>query len=132
KGLDLFIDKDRRNKVMVLVSDGEDLEGDVQEAIRRAKDAGVVVHTVGVGTETGQPVPDFDRDGRRVGFKHDPSGAAVVSRLDMSTLEQIARGTGGRAFRLTPTDPTLAALASAIEGMEQKTFAREFSYRRKE
>lgn len=132
KGLDLFVDKDRRNKVMVLVSDGEDLEGDVEEAVRRAKDAGVVVHTVGVGTEAGQPVPDFDRDGRRTGFKHDASGAAVVSRLNLSTLEAIARGTGGRAFRLTPTDPSLSSLAAAIEGMERKSLAREFSYRRKE
>jgi Ca-activated chloride channel homolog len=132
KGLDLFVDKDRRNKVMVLVSDGEDLEGDVADAVRRAKEAGVIVHAVGVGTEAGQPVPDFDRDGRRIGFKHDPSGAPVVSRLDMTALETIARGTGGRTFRITPTDPSLASLALAIEGMEQKSFAREFSYRRKE
>src|SRR5512134_2999438 len=51
KGLDAFVDKERRNKVMVLVSDGEDLEGEVEEAVRRAKEAGVVVHAVGVGTE---------------------------------------------------------------------------------
>jgi Ca-activated chloride channel homolog len=132
KGLDLFVDKDRRNKVMVLVSDGEDLEGDVEEAVGKAKEAGVVVHTVGVGTEAGQPVPDFDREGRRIGFKRDPSGAAVVSRLNPATLEAIARGTGGRAFRITPADTSLSALASAIEGMEQRTLAREFSYRRKE
>ncbi|HEY3216135.1 MAG TPA: VWA domain-containing protein [Candidatus Eisenbacteria bacterium] len=132
KGLDLFVDQDRRNKVMVLVSDGEDLEGDVEAAVRRAKEAGVVVHTVGVGTEGGQPVPDFDREGRRTGFKHDPSGQAVISRLNLATLEAIARGTGGRAFRLTPVDPSLSGLAASIEGMEQKTLAREYSYRRKE
>ncbi|MFI5006495.1 MAG: VWA domain-containing protein [Solirubrobacterales bacterium] len=132
KGLDLFVDKDRRNKVMVLVSDGEDLEGDVEDAVRKAKEAGVVVHTVGVGTEAGQPVPDFDREGRRTGFKRDPSGQAVVSRLNPATLEAIARGTGGKMFRLTPADTSLSGLASAIEGMEQKTLAREFSYRRKE
>jgi Ca-activated chloride channel homolog len=132
KGLDLFVDKDRRNKVMVLVSDGEDLEGDVDEAVRKARAAGVVVHTVGVGTEAGQPVPDFDKEGRRIGFKRDASGTAVVSRLNPATLEAIARGTGGRTFRITPADASLAALASAIEGMEQKTLAREYSYRRKE
>src|SRR5262249_45492190 len=58
RGLELFVDKERRNKVMVLVSDGEDLEGEVEPAVRKAKEAGVVVHTVGVGTEAGQPVPD--------------------------------------------------------------------------
>src|SRR5262249_13659943 len=116
KGLDLFVNKDRRNKAMVLISDGEDLEGDIEPAVRLAKSAGVVVYTVGVGTEAGQPVPDFDKDGKPVGFKHDPSGAAVVSRLNMATLDAIARGTGGRAFRVTPTDPTLSGLALAIEG----------------
>jgi Ca-activated chloride channel family protein len=132
KGLDAFVDKERRNKVMVLVSDGEDLEGEVEEAVRRAKEAGVVVHAVGVGTEGGQPVPDVDADGRVVGYKRDESGSAVVSRLNMATLEAVARGTGGQTFRVTPADPSLSALASAIEGMEQKTLAREYSYRRKE
>jgi Ca-activated chloride channel family protein len=132
RGLELFVDQGRRNKVMVLISDGEDLEGGVDEAVQRAKSAGVVVHCVGVGTEAGQPVPDFDRDGRRIGFKHDASGAVVISRLDLSSLEKIARGTGGRVFRLTPGDPGLSSLAATIEGMEQKSLAREYSYRRKE
>jgi Ca-activated chloride channel family protein len=132
RGLDLFVDKERRNKAMVIVSDGEDLEGDVEAAIGRAKAAGVVVHTVGVGTEEGQPVPQFDREGERAGFKKDPSGSVVVSRLNMATLEAVARGTGGRAFRITPQDSSLGALAAAIEGMEEKSLAREFSYRRKE
>jgi Ca-activated chloride channel family protein len=132
KGLDMFVDKERRNKVMVLVSDGEDLEGDVSEAASRAKEAGVIVHTAGVGTERGQPVPDIDKEGRRVGFKKDESGAPVISRLNPQTLEAIARGTGGQFFRITPADTTLSGLASAIEGMEEKTLAREYAYRKKE
>jgi Ca-activated chloride channel family protein len=132
KGLSAFVDKQKRNKVMVLVSDGEDLEGDVDEAIQRAKAAGVVVHTVGVGTEAGQPVPELDEDGRVTGYKRDADGNPVVSRLHMQTLEAIARGTGGRAFRITPADTSLSGLAAAIEGMEQKTLAREYTYRRKE
>ena len=97
----MFVDKERHNRVMVLVSDGEDLEGEVDEAVRKAKEAGVVVHTVGVGTEAGQPVPDFDREGKSIGFKKDEQGGAVVSRLNAATLEAIARGTGGRFFRIT-------------------------------
>ena len=132
KGLDAFVDKERRNKVMVLVSDGEDLEGEVAAAVRRAKEAGVVVHTVGVGTEAGQPVPETDASGRVVGYKRDEDGSPVVSRLNLQTLEAIARGTGGQTFRLTPQDTSLSRLADAIEGLEQKTLAREYSYRRKE
>jgi Ca-activated chloride channel family protein len=132
KGLEMFVDRERRHKVLVLVSDGEDLEGEIDEAVRKAKESGIVVHTVGVGSERGEPVPDFDRDGNRVGFKKDEQGAAVVSRLNAATLEAMARATGGRFFRLTPADASLGGLAAAIEGMEQRTLAREFSYRRKE
>jgi Ca-activated chloride channel family protein len=132
RGLDLFVDKERRNKVMVLVSDGEDLEGDVEAAVTRARQMGVVVHTVGVGTVQGQPVPNYDREGRRQGFKKAEDGSVVVSRLNTATLEAVARGTGGRTFLVTPQDASLSGLAAAIEGMEQKGLAREFAYRRKE
>ena len=132
KGLSAFVDEERRNKVMVLVSDGEDLEGDVDAAVREAKEKGVVVHAVGVGTEAGQPVPELDADGRVTGYKRDDSGNPVVSRLQMQTLESIARGTGGQTFRITPSDTSLSRLAAAIEGLEQKTLAQEWSYRRKE
>lgn len=132
KGLAAFADKGRQNKVMILVSDGEDLEGEVDAAVRSAKEAGVVVHTVGVGTPGGQPVPDFDREGNRRGYKKNEDGSVVVSRLHPETLEAIARGTGGRSFLLTPADLSLSALGATLEGMEQKTLAREYSYRKKE
>ncbi len=132
KGLEMFVDKDRRNKAMVLVSDGEDLEGEVDEAIRKAKEAGVTIFTVGVGTENGNPVPSYDSQGNRSGFKKDDSGSVVVSRLHSDTLEAIARGTGGKYFRIGAANSSLAPLAAAIEGMEQKSLAREYSYRGKE
>jgi Ca-activated chloride channel homolog len=114
KGLAAFADKGRQNKVMILVSDGEDLEGEVDAAVRSAKEAGVVVHTVGVGTANGQPVPDFDREGNRRGYKKNEDGSVVVSRLHPETLEAIARGTGGRAFLLTPADLSLSALGATL------------------
>ncbi len=132
KGLDAFVDKERRNKAMVLVSDGENLEGDIQPAIARAKEAGVVVHAVGIGTEAGQPVPEQDDEGRVKGYKRDAEGRPVVSKIEMQNLEAIARGTNGQIFRITPQDTSLSRLAATIEGMEQKALAREYSYRRKE
>jgi len=131
-GLELFVDPERRNKVMVLVSDGENLAGEVQAAIDQARRAGVVIHAVGVGTERGEPVPDFDENGERVGFKQDADGSVVVSRLDLRTLETISSGTGGRLFRVTPQDASLRPLAAAIAAMEDKALAREFAYRKKD
>jgi len=132
RGLDLFVDPGRNNKVMVLVSDGEDLEGDVEAAVAKAKEAGAVIHTVGVGTANGAPVPDFDDSGSRRGFKKEDDGATHVSRLDAAALQSIARTTGGVYVPLSSTDTSLWQIAAAIEGMEQKTLAREYSYRKKE
>ena len=132
RGLELFANPERRNKAMVLVSDGEDLEGDLEEAVGRAKEAGVVVHTVGVGSEAGQPVPDLDREGNRAGYKKHEDGSPVVSRLHAETLETIARGTGGRYVRLSPADSALGPIASAIEAMDRKGLVGEWSYRKKE
>ena len=132
KALDMFVDKNRNNKVIVLVSDGEDLEGEVESAVRKAKEAGVIVHTVGVGTSAGAPVPDVDRDGNRAGFKKDENGTVVVSKLNEANLKEIAQATGGQYVRVSAANPSAWQLASAIEGMEQRTLAQEYSYRRKE
>ncbi len=132
RGLAMFVDEERANRVMVLVSDGEDLVGNVAPLVQRAREAGVVIHTVGVGTARGAPVPDFDADGKRVGFKKDENGSVVVSRLDAATLEAIARGTGGQFVLLSPADTTLRQVAAAIAAMEKKTLARDWAYRKKE
>jgi Ca-activated chloride channel homolog len=132
RGLELFVDPGRSNKVMVLVSDGEDLEGDVDTAVAKAKEAGAVIHTVGVGTANGAPVPDFDENGGKRGFKKEDDGSTHVSHLDAAALQSIARATGGAYVPLSSTDTSLWQIAAAIEGMEQKTLAREYSYRKKE
>lgn len=132
RALDLFVDTNRANKVIVLASDGEDLEGGVEEVVAKAKQAGVVIHTIAVGTEAGGPVPELDRDGRQVGFKKDENGAAVVSRLNPVSLEAMARATGGKAVRLLPSQPLAWEIVSAIDSMEQQTLAKEYAYRKKE
>lgn len=132
KGLEMFVDKERRHKVLVLVSDGEDLEGDVEVAVRRAKEAGVVIHCVGVGTESGGPVPQLGPDGEPAGFKKDDEGQVVVSRAHPETLEAIARGTGGKVVRVGAAQTSLLQIVSALEGMEKTTAAKEYSIRGRE
>ncbi len=130
--LSLFVDDQRANKVIVLVSDGEDLEDSVERGLRAARAKGVVVHTVGVGTAEGAPVPHFDDQGRRAGFKQDRDGTAVVSRLREEVLQRLARETGGQYVRATPAGAGVRQIAAAVRGMEQKALAQEYSYRPKE
>jgi Ca-activated chloride channel family protein len=83
---------------LVVLSDGDALEerDEVLRSVALARRLGVAVHTVGLGTAQGGPVPDVDPvTGRERGFKHEPSGEVAVSRLGEPLLREIARRTGG-------------------------------------
>jgi Ca-activated chloride channel family protein len=83
------------DKIMVLLTDGEDLEGKGLEAAKRAADAGITIDTVGVGTPAGELVPATNDQGVTVGFVRDENGTPVRSRLDEAGLRAIAEATHG-------------------------------------
>jgi Ca-activated chloride channel homolog len=85
-------------KVMVLLTDGEDLEGQGLAEAKRAASAGIVIDTVGVGTPMGELVPLRDAHGATIGVVHDEDGKPVRSHLDESGLQAIAQATHG-AYR---------------------------------
>ena len=82
------------DKILVLVTDGEDLEGSAVTAAEAAAKDGVKIFTVGVGTTTGELIPVPAENGG-TGFVKDASGQFVKSRLDESMLKKIAAATGG-------------------------------------
>jgi len=82
------------HKIIVLLSDGEDLEGDGVSAAKTLHDQGVIVYTVGVGTPQGDIIPLPTKDGQ-VDFVRDDRGQIVKSHLDAATLTAIANATGG-------------------------------------
>ncbi len=92
-------DRGAKDRVVVLLSDGEDLSGEVGEAIEALKAAGIKVFTVGIGSTTGEPIPVLDKQGERAGYMKDPTtGQTVLSKLDEAGLESIAQATGGEYF----------------------------------
>lgn len=81
------------DKVLILVTDGEDLEGDAVDAAKAAARQGLKIYTVGVGTANGDLIPlPADQGG---GFLKDAAGQFVKSHLDQATLRHIAAATGG-------------------------------------
>lgn len=109
------------DRAVVLVTDGEALEDEegVLQAAARAARAGVVVHTVGIGTADGAPVPEREPEtGRVLGYKRGPEGEVVISRRNDRLLERIAEATGGRFVRLDQARATDRLLAE-LRGMER-------------
>jgi tetratricopeptide (TPR) repeat protein len=86
-------------KAIVVVSDGENTEGDVLGALEDAKKAGVRIYAVGMGTPAGGPIPVYGPGGGRQDYKRDQANSIVLSKLDESMLQQIAVSTGGSYHR---------------------------------
>ncbi|HEX4517766.1 MAG TPA: VWA domain-containing protein [Polyangiaceae bacterium] len=91
---DKALSGDTHEKVLVLITDGEDLSGDAVQAAERAAKDGVVIYTLGVGTPKGELIPVPGKEGQTE-FVRDEAGALVTSRLDDTRLGKIARATGG-------------------------------------
>lgn len=117
QALDSFRDESLEHRVVVLVTDGEDHEGQIDEMVARAAESGVRIYTVGVGSTEGVPIPEFDAQGVRQGFKRDDEGTVVTTRLEESTLRRIAEATGARLFRSTPEASELTALVDELEAL---------------
>ena len=99
----------------VVISDGEDLEGGVDDAALKAKKEGIVVHTVLVGAEKGAPVPEYDVAGRMTGYKIDASGAPVLSHANADLLRKLAGATGGSFSKVSPGRTDLDGAAGEID-----------------
>jgi Ca-activated chloride channel family protein len=106
-------------KVLVVMTDGEDVESDPLAAAKEAADQGVMIYTIGFGTPEGEVVPETDQSGRILGIKKDAQGNPVISRMDETTLQKIAEAGGGKYYRATPDGSELAGLLAEIGGLQK-------------
>jgi Ca-activated chloride channel family protein len=108
-----------RSKVVLLVSDGEDLEGGAAEAARQLAEAGIRVFALAVGTPEGEPIPVADAAGAVTGYHRDRGGAVVVTRLDLAALRAVAAAGGGEVFELGSPDRGPGAFRAALDRLEK-------------
>jgi len=106
-------------RAVVLITDGEDHEGDIEAATREARAANVRVFAVGIGSAAGEPIPVRDESGAIRGYKKDRAGTVVLSRLQEGVLRDIADATGGIYVEAGGT-LGLHRILDAIEGIEKR------------
>ena len=121
--LSAFDAEESQHRMIIVITDGEDHEGEIAGAVERAVDAGIKIFAVGIGSPDGVPIPDYDEQGRRRGFKRDAQGNVVTTRLDEATLQRIATRTGGRYIRATGRGRELDSLTDEIASMEGREIA---------
>lgn len=83
-----------KHKILIIITDGEDLEGGLDLAIQRAKADKISIYTVGIGSKDGELVPIKTGLGRMI-FLQDKEGNVVKTRLNEETLQRVALATGG-------------------------------------
>ena len=105
------------SRAIVVLSDGEELDADGIAAAREARDAGVTIFTVGIGSTEGSLIPITDERGRS-DFVRDTQGQPVMSRLDADRLEEIANVTNGFYLGLE-ADTARELFMAGIEPMER-------------
>jgi len=99
--LRLFKKSAGSQKLLVLITDGEDLENNWPETLKELQKEKITVFTVGVGIPGGAPIPILDKDGKTADWKKDAQGNIVKSRLDEGTLIRIASEGQGQYYRLS-------------------------------
>jgi len=109
---------ERKSRVIILITDGEDHEGNPLEAAQVAKKEGIKIFAIGIGKESGAPIPDPNGGG----LKKDSGGGLILSKLDEVTLQKIALETGGGYVRSVTGDMDLEKiyLEDIKKNIEQK------------
>ena len=126
-----FSDLRLSQKVIVIMTDGENHEGDPFAAAREAAEEGIVIYTVGFGSPEGRPVPVYDEQGAVIGYRQDAQGRDIISRLDEGALQQIAEAGGGQYFSASDRG-AIADLLDQIESFQTEGFRSELSQRKVE
>ncbi|MBL7138530.1 MAG: VWA domain-containing protein [Bacteroidales bacterium] len=125
----------KKNKALVIISDGEDHQGSVLEQAELAASKGITIYTIGMGLPEGGPIPVYNGD-MLVGFKKDKEGNAIVSKLDETLLQRIAAIGKGMYVRATSSETGLnkifddinAIQKSEIESKQFSDYKNQFQY----
>lgn len=116
-----YFDDPNTSKVMILISDGEDHGDGISNAVAMAKDKGIKIITIGVGTPEGGQIP-IKQNGRIAGYKKDVDGSTVVTKLNDETLKEIAQKTGGTFMYGSKTDEVLQLVDQTLQKVEKTDF----------
>ncbi len=116
-----YFDNEETEKVLILVTDGEDHEADFEAEVQRSNEQGIKIITISIGTERGGPIPI--RDGRGgVTYKKDRAGETVITRADIQTLRRIAEIGNGVYVDGSSTSRAVNEVLEVLNNLEKTEF----------
>lgn len=113
-------------RVIVLITDGEDLEGNPVSVAKAIGESGTTIHIVQIGSRTPEPIPDVDLEGSVAGYRRSDDGKPMMTALTAEGEEQlvsIAEATGGSVVRAERGSTGIDVLARRLEQMMEAELA---------
>ncbi len=117
-----FVAGEQKHKVILIITDGENHEDDAIGEAKNAADEGVIVHTIGMGSPLGTPLPLY-QNRVQVGYKKDKDGNIILTKLDELVLQQIAQAGNGKYISAVNGRKQLETILDEIALMEKKEYA---------
>lgn len=117
-----FKEDEETKKAIVIITDGENHEGDVVKIAEESTSKGISIFTIGLGDATGAPIPITNANGVQIGYKKDKFGNAVLTKLDEKTLEEIANAGGGKYYHGTNTEDELDKVYNDLSKFEETEY----------
>ena len=108
-----FSPDNNKSKVLIIITDGENHEDNAVEMAEKAKEEGIVVHTIGMGLSKGAPIPIIGRNGQR-DFRTDKDGKVVITKLNEPMLQEIASAGNGIYIRANNSNAGINTLFKKI------------------
>ncbi len=121
-------DDNNHEKAIIIITDGEDHEGDAVQAATAAAEKGIRIYTIGMGLPEGCPIPVFNKSAVQTGFKKDLKNNTVITKLNETMLKQIASAGNGKYVRANNAQTGLSIIFDEINSLEKTQFeSRVFS-----
>jgi Ca-activated chloride channel family protein len=118
KACESFSNDDGKNKAIILITDGEDHEQAAVEAAEEAGKKGIMINTIGIGSENGVPIPLIE-NGVVKGYRKDKEGQTVVTKLNSSLLKELASKANGVYVQASQADLGLNATLDKIAELDK-------------
>ncbi len=122
-----YDDEDQTNRVLIIISDGEDHNNMASAIAEEASDEGIKIFTIGVGSAKGAPIP-IKRNGIILNYKKDSSGETVITKLNEEVLIKIAEEANGQYINGKSTSDVVETIREILNKMDKKEFeAKQFA-----
>ena len=116
-----FNDENQTNRVLCIISDGEDHEIQNNNLSDIAKEAGITIISIGVGSPNGAPIPIKENDIVK-SYKKDDKGEVVITKLNENILKDMATQTGGIYFKGDNTNSVVSSIVDELKEMDKQEF----------